>query len=266
VHSILNISAYKFVALSDTSQWCVSIRQEAQARSLKGTVLLAAEGVNLFVAGAEPAVRGFFAWLTAQPVFADLPLKESWSDSMPFSKLLVKVKPEIIRMNHPTIQPQAGRAPAVDAGTLARWLDAGVDDAGREVVTLDTRNAFEVDHGRFRGAHDWRIAKFSEFPAALRAHLAELEGKTVVSYCTGGIRCEKAALLMAGAGVANVLQLDGGILRYLEETGGRHFDGECFVFDTRVALNDMLAPTRLPRSQRTPAQTPPELTRTEPMP
>ncbi len=242
--SILNISAYKFVALSETAQWRESIRSHAQALGLKGTVLLADEGINLFVAGAPTDVHAFLAWLTAHEAFNGLPAKESWSDSVPFRKLIVKVKREIIRMNHPTIRPQARRAPAVDAKTLARWLDAGVDDAGREVVTLDTRNAFEVDHGGFQGAHDWRIGKFSDFPQALNEHRAELAGKTVVSYCTGGIRCEKAALLMAEAGVENVLQLDGGILRYFEETGGKHFVGDCFVFDQRGTLNDTLAPAR----------------------
>ena len=240
--SILNISAYKFVSLSDTAQWRDSVRSQAQANSLKGTVLLADEGINLFVAGFEANVRNFIAWLVAHEAFAGLPVKESWSERVPFGRLLVKVKPEIIRMNHPTIRPQARRAPAVDAKTFARWLDAGVDDAGRELLLLDTRNAFEVDHGRFRAARDWRIAKFSEFPQALRAHRAELEGRTVVSYCTGGIRCEKAALLMAEAGIANVLQLDGGILKYFEETGGKHFEGDCFVFDEREALADTLAP------------------------
>ena len=244
VKSILNISAYKFVGLSDTARWREGIRSQAQAGALKGTVLLADEGINLFVAGAPAGVRSFLAWLTAHAAFADLPVKQSWSDAVPFGRLLVKVKAEIIRMNHPTIRPQAARAPAVDAHTLARWLTAGVDDAGREVVTLDTRNAFEVDQGRFRGAHDWRLRKFSEFAQALRSHRAELEGKTVVSYCTGGIRCEKAALLMREAGLANVLQLDGGILKYFEETGGQHFEGNCFVFDARGALNDTLAPAR----------------------
>ncbi|MES3013969.1 MAG: sulfurtransferase [Pseudomonadota bacterium] len=240
--SILNISAYKFVALSETAQWRESIRSQAQALGLKGTVLLADEGINLFIAGTQTDARAFVVWLTGHEAFAGLPVKESWSDAVPFGKLLVKVKPEIIRMNHPTIRPQAQRAPVVDAKTLARWLDAGVDDAGREVVTLDTRNAFEVDHGRIKGAHDWRINKFSEFPQALAAHREELEGKTVVSYCTGGIRCEKAALLMAEAGIQNVLQLDGGILKYFEETGGKHFVGDCFVFDERGTLNDTLAP------------------------
>ena len=243
--SVLNISADRFVSLSDTAGWRERIRAQAQADGLKGTVLLADEGINLFMAGAEDGVRGFIAWLLAHEPFADLPIKASWSDAVPFGKLLVKVKPEIIRMNHPLIRPQVQRAPAVDATTLARWLAAGVDDAGREVVTLDTRNAFEVDHGRFHNALDWRIGKFSEFPDALRAHRAELEGKTVVSYCTGGIRCEKAALLMIDAGVANVLQLDGGILKYFEETGGAHFDGNCFVFDAREALTDTLAPAEV---------------------
>jgi UPF0176 protein len=243
VTSILNISAYKFVRLSETAAWRESIRSQASSRELKGSILLADEGINLFVAGAECSVREFLAWLTAHDAFRELPIKESWSAAVPFGKLLVKIKPEIIRMNHPTIKPQDARAPAVDAKTLARWLAAGVDDAGREVVTLDTRNAFEVDHGRFKSALDWRIARFSEFPQALIAHRAELEGKTVVSYCTGGIRCEKAALLMREAGIANVLQLDGGILRYFEETGGEHFEGNCFVFDEREALSDTLAPT-----------------------
>jgi len=242
VESILNISAYRFVALSDTARWRESIRSQAERHGLKGTVLLAEEGINLVLAGLEPGLREFVRWLSAHEPFAELPLKESRSAAVPFGKLLVKVKPEIIRMNHPTIRPQAGRAPAVDARTLARWLDAGVDDAGREVVTLDTRNAFEVDHGRFKGAHDWRIDRFSDFPQALERHRAELAGKTVVSYCTGGIRCEKAALLMAQAGVENVLQLEGGILRYFEEAGGKHFEGDCFVFDARRTLSDTLVP------------------------
>jgi len=242
VQPILNISAYKFVALNEPERWRESIRSQAKSLALKGTVLLAGEGINLFVAGPESAVRAFVGWLRSHEALADLQPKESWSDTVPFTQLLVKVKPEIIRMNHPMIRPQARRAPVVDAQTLARWLEAGVDDAGREVVTLDTRNAFEVDQGRFTGALDWRIGKFSDFPAALAAHRGALEGKTVVSYCTGGIRCEKAALLMADAGVANVLQLEGGILKYFEETGGKHFEGNCFVFDDRHALNDTLTP------------------------
>ncbi len=246
MHAILNISAYKFVPLPDAAALRDRLLVQARDLELKGTVLLAEEGINLFVAGPEQAVRRFVATLHGDPRLADLTPKESWSATQPFRKMLVKVKREIIRMNDAGIQPdfsrREGRAPAVDAATLQRWLDQGVDDEGRPVVTLDTRNAFEVDHGAFEGAIDWRLAKFSDFPAALAAHRADLEGKTVVSYCTGGIRCEKAAMLMRSAGLSRVWQLDGGILKYFEQAGGRHFRGECFVFDERVALDARLDP------------------------
>jgi len=241
--SILNIAAYRFVALTELPNWRDNIRAQAEACALKGTVLLAGEGINLCLAGPDANVRSWLGWLRAQEPFTALEVKESRSVDVPFGKLLVKVKREIIRMNHAAIQPQARRAPSVDAKTLARWLAQGRDDAGRELAMLDTRNAFEADAGRFHGAIDWRIERFSEFPDALLAHRAELAGKTVVSYCTGGIRCEKAALFMANAGVANVLQLEGGILKYFEQTAGEHFDGECFVFDARATLDATLAPT-----------------------
>ena len=242
VPPVLNISAYRFIVLDDVDALRVQIHAQAAARHLKGTVLLAEEGINLFLAGPPEAVRDFIAWLRGDARFASLEVKESPSPSVPFGKLLVKVKREIIRMNHPAIRPQAERAPAVSAQTLARWLAQGHDDEGREVVTLDTRNAFEVDAGRFRGAIDWRIEKFSDFPAAVLEHREELRGKTVVSYCTGGIRCEKAALFMADAGVDRVMQLDGGILKYFEETGGAHFEGHCFVFDARREVGSDLQP------------------------
>ena len=236
-HPVLNISAYLFSPLADLPARRDALFARASALHLKGTVLLAEEGINLFLAGRPEDVRALVAELRADPALAALAPKDSWSAEVPFRKLLVKVKREIIRMDHPQVRPSGGRAPSVDARTLARWLDRGVDDDGRPVVMLDTRNAFEVDHGRFRHAIDWRITKFTEFPEAVRRHAAELQGKTVVSYCTGGIRCEKAALFMADAGVERVLQLEGGILKYFEEAGGAHFDGTCFVFDERVALD-----------------------------
>ena len=236
VNTILNISAYKFVPLPDAEDLRVLLQARAQALALKGTILLAEEGINLFLAGPADAVRGFVAQLHHDARFADIAPKESWSASQPFRKMLVKVKGEIIRMNHPTIRPANGRAPAVAPATVRRWLEQGVDDNGRPVVTLDTRNDFEVDHGTFEGAIDWRITKFTEFPAALQAHKAELQDKTVVSFCTGGIRCEKAAILMQEVGLEHVYQLEGGILKYFEETDGAHYDGRCFVFDEREAL------------------------------
>ncbi len=238
---ILNISAYKFVAISDPAELRETLQARAFALGLKGTILIAEEGINLFLAGNENLIKKFVSDLNLDSRFADIAPKESWSDTQPFRKLLVKVKREIIRMNHPTIKPQDGRAPAVNAETVKRWLDQGVDDQGRPVVTLDTRNAFEVDQGTFDNAIDWRIDKFSDFPAALDAHKKELEGKTVVSFCTGGIRCEKAAIFMREVGVENVYQLEGGILKYFEETGGAHYTGGCFVFDERRVLDSGLA-------------------------
>ncbi len=246
---VLNISAYKFVRIDDAAALREALHARALALSLKGTVLLAEEGINLFLAGTADAVRAFVETLHADARFAGLAPKESWSEAVPFKKLLVKVKPEIIRMNHPAIRPDAQeRAPAVQAQTLARWLDQGHDDEGRPLVMLDTRNAFEVDYGAFDGAIDWRIHKFSDFPEAVQAHREELAGKTIVSYCTGGIRCEKAAIYLQQQGLdAPVYQLEGGILKYFEETqqSGRnapHYHGGCFVFDQREALDAGLAP------------------------
>ena len=238
---VLNISGYQFTHVADPAALRDVLHEAAEAGALRGTVLLAHEGVNLFLAGAEAAIDAFLAVLRAQPGLDGFEAKRSWSHETPFRRLRVKVKREIIRMNQRAIAPQAGRAPALDARTLRRWLEQGHDDHGRPVVTLDTRNAFEVDHGSFEGSIDWRLGKFSDFPAALQARKGELEGKAVVSFCTGGIRCEKAALYMREAGLEHVWQLEGGILKYFEEAGGAHFRGDCFVFDERIALDASLA-------------------------
>lgn len=235
------VAAYRFVELKD----CDTLRQQllsrAQDLQLKGTVLLAPEGINFNLAGNTANMQRWLELLTQDGRFQGMELKQHTASQVPFKRLLVKVKREIIRMNEEGVRPQAGRAPAVNAATLARWLSAGHCDEGRPVVMLDTRNGFEVDAGAFEGALDWRLQKFSDFPAAAAAHRAELEGKTVVSYCTGGIRCEKAALWMRDAGLQNVLQLDGGILRYFEEApGAPHWQGRCFVFDEREALDVQL--------------------------
>lgn len=254
--SVLNVSAYLFTPVADREGLRERLLADCRDAGLRGTVLLAPEGINLFLAGAPEPLRGVLDRLRLEPGLASLEAKESWSDEQPFRKMLVKLKDEIIRMDHPTIRPAEGRAPAVDAATLRRWLDAGVDDEGREVVMLDTRNAFEVEYGTFSGALDFRIEKFSEFPQAVRDHRDELEGRTVVSFCTGGIRCEKAAIYMHDLGLTHVRQLEGGILKYFEEVGGDHWTGDCFVFDDREALRPDLStwdqPTRRePRRART---------------
>lgn len=241
--SILNISAYRFVSLDDLPALRERVLEQCHALALKGTILLAPEGINLFLAAPREAIDAFMTWLRQDSRFADLQAKESFSDAAPFKRMRVRLKKEIITLRHPTIRPEGGRAPAVDAATLKRWLDQGHDDNGRDVVLLDTRNAYETDVGMFPQAIDYRIASFTELPAALAAHQSRYDGKTVVSYCTGGIRCEKAVLHMQDVGMQNVYQLEGGILKYFEEVGGVHWQGECFVFDERGAVDSELAPS-----------------------
>jgi UPF0176 protein len=243
---VLNVSAYRFAALDDLPARRERLEEAARQRQLKGTVLLAPEGINVFLAGAANSVRGWLDALRCEPAFAGLTAKESWSEVQPFQRLKVKIKPEIVRMNMPTLRPAHARPPAVAPETLARWLSAGHDDDGRELALLDTRNGFEVDAGAFEGAIDWRLEKFSDFPAALARHREALLGKTVISYCTGGIRCEKAALVMQDMGLPHSYQLEGGILKYFEETqGAPHWRGACFVFDDRRLLDPSLAPAPL---------------------
>lgn len=164
---IVNISAYKFVTLEDRETLRPALLAECQARELKGTVLLAPEGINIFLAGTREAIDGIVGWLRADPRFADLNPKESLSDHQPFRRLLVRLKKEIITMRHPLIRPEDGRAPSVSPADLKRWLDQGHDDEGRPVVMLDTRNGFEVAVGTFRNAVDYGITKFTEFPRPL---------------------------------------------------------------------------------------------------
>lgn len=239
--SVLNVSAYLFTKIDDPAVLRPVLRERAVGAGLKGTILLAEEGINLFLAGGAEAVRGFLAALRDDARFAALTTKESWSDAPPFARMLVKVKREIIRMDRPTIRPESDRAPGVAPATLRRWLDDGHDDAGREIVLLDTRNAFEVEYGTFDGALDLRLERFTQFPDAAASARARLEGKTVVSFCTGGIRCEKGAIHLREQGI-DAYQLDGGILGYFEHVGADHWTGECFVFDEREALGPDLAP------------------------
>jgi UPF0176 protein len=246
MNRILNVAAYRFVPLASLPELRERLHTRASQTRLKGTVLLAEEGINLFLAGEPVALRGFMDELLADAHFAGMPCKFSDSGTIPFKKLLVKIKHEIIRMNHPQIKPAVSRAAAVQPATLKRWLDAGCDDEGREVVTLDTRNAFEVSYGTFNGTQQFGISKFTEFPRAIADHRNDWAGKTVVTFCTGGIRCEKAALYMQELGMSHVYQLDGGILKYFEEVGHAHYTGTCFVFDERESLDSELKPSTNP--------------------
>ncbi len=242
---ILNIAAYRFVAVEDAGRLVAWIHELCVARQLKGTVLVAPEGINLFLAGVAGEIEDFLGCLGNDARFAGMPVKRSQSDSVPFRRLRVRLKREIITFRDDSTAPMAGRAPSLAPGTLREWLRSGHDDKGREVVLLDTRNQQEVSYGTFRDAITLPIDRFTALPDALELHRNDLRGKTVVSFCTGGIRCEKAAIWMAQAGYGDVLQLEGGILGYFEQVGGEAYAGDCFVFDERVALDPQLQPMRI---------------------
>ena len=236
---ILNVAAYRFVAIDDVPALVGRLRADASRHDLRGTVLVAPEGINLFLAGAPAGIEAFLETLCADVRFAGIEIKRSWSDAVPFARLKVKAKREIIAFRRDS-DPARERAPALAPATLARWLGTRRDDHGRPVVLLDTRNRAEVAHGTFAGALTLPIDRFTDLPAALESQRAALADATVVSFCTGGIRCEKAALWMRANGFARVWQLDGGILGYFARVGGYGYDGGCFVFDERVALDTRL--------------------------
>ena len=240
--SVVNISCYKFVTLADREALKANLTARCRALGLKGTILLAPEGINVFLAGSREAIDAIVAHLRGDPRFVDLAPKESLSAEPPFKRMRVRLKKEIITMKHPLIRPEEGRAPSLPPATLKTWLDRGCDDEGRPVVMLDTRNDYEVAAGTFENAVDYGIGVFSEFPPRLAERRADFAGKTVVSFCTGGIRCEKAAIHMQEIGIERVYQLEGGILKYFEEVGGAHYRGDCFVFDERETLSADLQP------------------------
>jgi UPF0176 protein len=242
-NSFVNIAAYKFISLDKLEEMRPQYQDLCSELELKGTILLTPEGINMFLSGSRDNIDRYLAWVRSDARLADLEWKESYSAEQSHKRMLVKIKKEIITMRMPLIKPELGRAPAVSPTTLKRWLDQGHDDNGKPVVMMETRNAFEVDVGTFNNTLDYRIDKFTEFPEVAAKHKDELADKTVVTFCTGGIRCEKAAIHMQNIGYQNVYQLEGGILKYFEEVGGDHYTGDCFVFDYRTALNPKLEPT-----------------------
>ncbi len=235
---ILNIATYRFVSIDDPEVVRARLLPHATALGLKGTILLAHEGINMFLAGADTTVRRFLSILDDDARFANLDIKESWSETMPFHKMKIKVKDEIVTFRQSHVNPAKTPAPFMSPTDLKARLDRGED-----IVLLDTRNDVEVDTGTFKGAVFWGNKNFTEFGEIAKDHIDELKNKTVVSFCTGGIRCEKAAPYLQSLGANDVYQLEGGILRYFEQVGREHYDGDCFVFDERAAVDPALAPT-----------------------
>lgn len=230
----LHIASYKFIFFENLPALRREFIERTQALGLKGTILLAEEGINLMVAGLATAIRDFKKTLREYPALRDLKFKESLCQEMPFNRMLVKIKKEVIPLGVTVRSP----APRISARQLKTWLDEN-----REIVLLDTRNHYEIRLGTFNNAVHLNLGHFRDF-AARACELPEaLKKKPVVTFCTGGIRCEKAAPFLIEAGFQEVYQLDGGILQYFMDCGNSHYQGECFVFDRRVALNEALQET-----------------------
>lgn len=245
--SIINLSAYQFTLLDNLPAWRDQLKAVSAAGRLRGAILLSPAGINFFVAGERASIDALLAAIRTLPGLADLTPKESESDEQPFNRMLVKIKKEIIAFGVAGIDPARRPTAKLPARPLKLWLDEG-----RPVTLLDTRNDYEVRLGTFRGAVSAGIDNFRDFPQAAGRLPAELKEQPIVMFCTGGIRCEKAGPFMEQAGFKNVLQLDGGILKYFEECGGAHYEGECFVFDQRRKRDHGLAP----QSERQPSASP----------
>ncbi len=236
--AILNISTYKFVSLDNLPKRREYLKSLADSLQLKGTILLSPEGINMFLAGEREQIKAFFEQFHKDPLFADVEPKESVSQGRPFRRMLVRLKKEIIAFGIDEVDPECETSPKLPPVELKQWLDEG-----RKVRLLDTRNDYEIELGTFHNAEHLNIHHFREFPEALKQLPESAKDEPVVIFCTGGIRCEKAGPLMEQAGFKHVYQLRGGILKYFEEAGGAHWDGSCFVFDGRVALDPSLQPT-----------------------
>ncbi len=236
--TFLNVAAYKFASLGGLEDLRGELRTRCLDLDLKGTILLSPEGINLFLAGVPTSVDDFLDYLTTMPEFLDLEVKRSYSDKLPFRRMLVRLKKEIIPCGAASIRPQDTTSPKLGARELKQWLDEG-----RDIRLLDVRNNYEFELGTFRGAEQLDLRHFREFGQAIERIPENEKQQPVVMFCTGGIRCEKAGPLMEQAGFEHVYQLDGGILKYFEECGGEHYEGDCFVFDGRVAVDSHLQPT-----------------------
>jgi len=227
---------YKFVTLEDFQDMRDPLLEQCKAFRVKGTLLLAREGINGTIAGSSEGVKGVLQYLKNDSRLADLVHKESYDDHMPFYRMKVKLKKEIVTMGVEEIDPNK------IVGTYVKPSDWNALVADPDVVLIDTRNDYEVGIGTFAGAVDPHTTTFREFPAYVRENYNPEKNKKVAMFCTGGIRCEKASAFMLKEGFEEVYHLEGGILKYLEEVPQEEsiWEGECFVFDSRVAVNHKL--------------------------
>lgn len=223
---------YKFTPFSEPEVLKGPLAQTCCSNDVKGTLLLAREGINGTIAGTRNGIDAVLAHIKSLPGCADIEWKESTAETMPFPRMKVRLKQEIVTMGQPDVDPTASVGTYVNPKD---WNDLiGSDD----VVVIDTRNDYEVAIGTFEGAEDPLTKTFGEFPEWWAENAPRFGNKKVAMFCTGGIRCEKASNYLLGQGVDEVFHLKGGILKYLEEVpeDQSRWNGECFVFDGRVSV------------------------------
>ncbi len=223
---------YKFVSIDDPAVLQGELREICLAQGIKGTILIASEGINATVSGSERAIDTLIQTIISDAGFSDLEVKYSEAAEHPFQRLKVKIKKEIVTFGVPDAKPSVATGTFVEPGD---W-NALISDP--DVLVIDTRNDYEVQIGTFEGAQNPETRAFNEFPDYIRHTLADDRRRKIAMFCTGGIRCEKASAFLLREGFSNVYQLNGGILRYLEQVAPEEslWRGECFVFDERVAL------------------------------
>ena len=235
---VLNIAGYKFEPLNDVEVLVPEFQSICDDLDLKGSVYLSPNGINFSLAGSEEAVQQYLYFIEQDKRFLDIPLKKTYSETQPFRRMKVRQKKEIISLGRDDINPRELTGDYVTPQELYAMYENNED-----VVVLDTRNEYETRVGLFENAVDLQLDTFRDFPDAIEQLPEEYKDKQIVMYCTGGIRCEKASAVMLKAGFSDVKQLEGGVLDYFKETGGKYWNGDCFVFDERVALDTDLNET-----------------------
>ena len=235
---VLNIAGYKFEPLSDIDSLVREFQIVCDNLDLKGSVYLSPNGINFSLAGSEEAIGQYLLFMEQDERFLNIPLKKTYSETQPFRRMKVRPKKEIISLGRDDINPRELTGDYVTPKELFAMYENNED-----VIVLDTRNEYETRVGLFENAVDLQLDTFRDFPDAIEQLPEEYKDKQIVMYCTGGIRCEKASAVMLKAGFSDVKQLEGGVLDYFKETGGKYWNGDCFVFDERVALDTDLNET-----------------------
>ena len=235
---VVNIAGYKFEPLDNPIDLVSTYQRKCDELLLKGSMLISKNGINFSLSGTQQAIDTIVAFLEEDKRFLNIPLKVTYSDEQPFRRMKVRLKREIISLGRKDINPRKLTGERISPQDLKNLLDNKED-----VLVLDTRNEYETRVGKFKNAIDLNLDTFRDFPKAIESLPEEYKDKQIVMYCTGGIRCEKASAVMIKAGFADVKQLEGGVLDYFKETGGAYWEGDCFVFDERVALDTKLNET-----------------------